>query len=180
MHEHCFHGDIASLRSPERLVWLDVYRVVELSLQDGDFRRVLDIGTGSGIFAEAFSRAGREVIGADANPRMLEAARGLVPSVRFEEGTAESPPFPDASCDLVFIGLRLLETDDYLQTMREATRVTQRRMSALEWPYKEQEFGSGLDERLAEKQVKDLAAQAGLKVKCFLPLQSLVLYLLER
>lgn len=180
MHEHRFHGDIARLRSPERLAWLEVDRVMELSLQDGDFHRVLDVGTGSGIFAEAFSKAGLDVEGLDANPEMLEAARSLVPGVRFEEGTAESLPFPDASFELVFMGLLLHETDDRLQAMREAARVTRRRVAALEWPYKEQEIGPGLDERLTEKQIQDVAVQARLKVKHAFPLQSLVLYLLEK
>jgi len=153
---------------------------VELALQDGDFRRVLDVGTGSGIFAETFSKAGLEVVGVDANPDMLETARNLVPGARFEEGIAESLPFPDAAYDLVFMGLLFHETDDRLQSMREAARVARQRVVALEWPYKEQEIGPGLDERLSEKQVTDLAAQAGLKVRRVLPLDSLVLYVLER
>jgi ubiquinone/menaquinone biosynthesis C-methylase UbiE len=180
MHEHRFHGDIARLRSPERLAWLEVDRVAELSLQGGDFHRVLDVGTGSGIFAEIFSKAGLEVVGVDANPEMLEAARDLIPGVRFEEGIAESLPYPDAAFDLVFMGLLFHETDDRLQAMREAARVARQRVAALEWPYESQEFGPGLDERLDEKQVTDLAAQAGLKVKRVLPLHSLVLYILER
>lgn len=180
MHEHRFHGDIARLRSPERLAWLEVDRVVELSLQDGNFRRVLDVGTGSGIFAETFSKAGLEVVGVDANPEMLETARKLVTGVRFEDAIAETLHFPDAAYDLVFMGLLLHETDDRVQAIREAARVAQQRVAVLEWPYKEQEVGPGLDERLTEKQVTDLAAQAGLKVKRVLPLHSLVLYVLEK
>jgi len=180
MHEHRFHGDITRLRSPERLAWLEAERVVKLSLQDSDIHRVLDVGTGSGIFAETFSKAGPEVAGMDANPKMLEAARDLVPGVRFEEGTAESMPYPDAAFDLVFMGLLFHETDDRLQAMREAGRVARRRVAILEWPYKEQEIGPGLDERLTEEQITDLAAQAGLKVKGVIPLQSLDLYVLER
>jgi len=180
MHEHRFHGDIARLRSPERLAWLEVDRVVELSLQDGDFRRVLDVGTGSGIFAETFSKAGLEVVGVDANLEMLEAARKLVLGVRFEDAIAESLHFPDAAYDLVFMGLLLHETDDRLQAIQEAARVARQRVVVLEWPYKEQEIGPGVNERLSEKQVTDLAAQAGLKVKRVLPLHSLILYVLER
>ncbi|HUI90324.1 MAG TPA: class I SAM-dependent methyltransferase [Anaerolineales bacterium] len=180
MHEHRFHGDIGRLRSPERLAWLEVDHVVELSLQDGDFRRVLDVGTGSGIFAETFSKAGLDVVGVDANPKMLETARNLVPGVRFDDGIAESLPYPDGAFDLVFMGLLFHETDNRLQAMREAARVAHQRVTVLEWPYKEQEIGPGLDERLTEKQVTDLAAQAGLKVWRVLPLHSLVLYVLER
>ncbi|MFZ1041322.1 MAG: class I SAM-dependent methyltransferase, partial [Anaerolineales bacterium] len=147
---------------------------------DGDFRRVLDVGTGSGIFAETFSKAGLEVVGVDANLEMLEAARKLVPGVRFEDAIAESLHFPDAAYDLVFMGLLLHETDDRLQAIQEAARVARQRVVVLEWPYKEQEIGPGVNERLSEKQVTDLAAQAGLKVKRVLPLHSLILYVLER
>ena len=180
MHEHRFHGDVSRLRGPERLAWLEVNRVVELSLQGGNFRRVLDIGTGSGIFAEAFSKLGLNVEGVDANPAMLAAARDLVAGVRFQEATAESLPYPDASFDLVFMGLLFHETDDRPKTMQEVARVTRQRVAMLEWPYEEQEIGPGLDERLTQKDVEELAVRAGLKVSLVFPLQALVLYLLEK
>lgn len=180
MHEHRFHGDVSRLRSPERLAWLEVNRVVELSLQGGNIRRALDVGAGTGIFAEAFSKLGLDVEGVDANPDMLASARDLVAGVRFQEGTAESLPYPDASFDLVFMGLLFHETDDRIKAMQEAARVTRQRVAALEWPYEKQDIGPGLDERLTEQQIKDLAAKAGLKVRQVFPLQKLVLYLLEK
>ena len=180
MHEHRFHGDVSRLRGPERLAWLEVNRVVELSLQGGNIRRALDVGTGTGIFAEAFSKLSLDVEGVDANPDMLASARDLVAGVRFQEGTAESLPYPDASFDLVFMGLLFHETDDRPKAMQEAARVTRQRVAALEWPYEKQDIGPGLDERLTEQQIKDLAAKAGLKVRQVFPLQKLVLYLLEK
>jgi len=135
MHERRFHADIARLRNPERLARLEVKRVVELVTQKGDIRRMLDIGTGSGVFAEAFIHAGFEVEGLDANPEMLAAARDLVPGARFQEGTAESLPYPDASFDLVFMGLLFHDTDDRLKAMQEAARVTCQQVAILEWPY---------------------------------------------
>ena len=42
MHEHRFHGDIARLRSPERLAWLEVGLVVEYSIRGRNIQRVLD------------------------------------------------------------------------------------------------------------------------------------------
>jgi ubiquinone/menaquinone biosynthesis C-methylase UbiE len=179
MHEHRFHGDIARLRSPERLARLEVDRVVELVTQGGSFHRVLDVGTGSGIFAEAFARVGLDVEGVDANPDMLTTARDLVPGVRFQDGMAESLPSPDASFDLVFMGLLLHETDDRLKAMQEAARVADQRVAVLEWPYEEQDIGPGLDERLTEKDVKDLAIRVGLNLTHVFPLRSLVLYCLD-
>ena len=180
MHEHRFHGDISRLRSPERLAWLEVDRVVELSTQGDHLHRVLDVGTGSGIFAEAFTRLGLEVEGLDANPEMLAAARDLVAGVRFQEGTAESLPYPDSSFDLVFMGLLFHETDDRPKAMQEAARVARQRVAVLEWPYEQQDFGPGLDTRLTEKEIGDLATQAGLTVGQVVRLNSLVFYLLVK
>lgn len=180
MHERRFHADIARLRNPERLARLEVKRVVELVTQKGDIRRILDIGTGSGVFAEAFIHAGFEVEGLDANPEMLAAARDLVPGARFQEGTAESLPYPDASFDLVFMGLLFHETDDRLKAMQEAARVTCQRVAILEWPYETQDFGPGLEERLTEKEMQELALHAGLASLQIFRLQSLALYLLEK
>jgi ubiquinone/menaquinone biosynthesis C-methylase UbiE len=180
MHERRFHGDVARLRNPERLAWLEVNRVVELSLQGATLRRVLDVGTGSGIFAEAFTKAGLEAEGLDANPEMLATARDLVPSARFQEGTAETLPYPDTSFDLVFMGLIFHETDDRPKAMQEAARVTRIRVAILVLPYKTQDIGPGLEERLTENDIKGLADQAGLSNLRVIHLQSLQLYLLEK
>ncbi len=180
MHEHRFQGDISRLRSPERLAWLEVNRVVELSLQNATLSRVLDIGTGSGVFAEAFAKMGLEVEGLDANNAMLDVARELVPGVSFQTGTAESLPYPSAAFDLVFMGLVFHETDDHLNAMLEAARVARQRVVLLEWPYIVEDKGPGLDERLTEKDIQVLANQAGLASMNVVPLQSLVLYLLEK
>lgn len=180
MHEHRFHGDVSRLRSLERLAWLEVDRVVELSLQGGNIRRVLDVGTGTGIFAEAFSKLGLDVEGVDANPDMLAAARDLVAGVRFQEGTAESLSYPDTSFDLVFMGLLFHETDDRHSAMREAARVASQRVAILEWPYEKQDIGPGLDERLVQEDIENLASRVGLNLVRVLPLQKLMLYLLEK
>jgi ubiquinone/menaquinone biosynthesis C-methylase UbiE len=180
IHERRFHNNIARLRSPERLARLEVNRVVELSAQNGNIHRVLDIGTGSGVFAEAFVHAGFEVDGLDANPEMLAAARDLVPHAHLQEGTAESLPYPDASFDLVFMGLLFHETDDRLKAMQEAARVTRQQVAILEWEYESQDFGPGLEERLTEKEMSEFALQAGLAASQVIHLQSLALYLSEK
>ncbi len=180
MHESRFQGDISRLRSPERLARLEVGQVVELSLRGGISGCVLDVGTGSGIFAEAFARAGLACEGVDANFEMPVAAKDLAPAVHFSQGAAEFLPYSSAAFDLVFMGLLLHETDDRLKAMREALRVTRRRVAILEWPYSKQENGPALDERLSEEQIRDLAAQAGAAVREVFPLQLLVLYVVEK
>ena len=71
-------------------------------------RRVLDLGTGTGLGAFLVARRfpEAEVVGVDLAPRMLAEARRKMPPelagrVRFEEADAQQLPFPDASFDLV-------------------------------------------------------------------------------
>lgn len=54
MGKHVYNGNIDSLRAPQRLKKLEVERVVELSLEKLFVTKVLDVGTGSGVFAESF------------------------------------------------------------------------------------------------------------------------------
>lgn len=180
MHEHRFHGDLARLRSPERLARLELNQVVELSLRGGPIHSVLDVGTGTGVFTEAFAAAGLEAEGVDANPEILAEARRLLPAIPFHEGLAETLPFPADSFDLVFMGLLLHETDDPLASLREATRVSRGRIMILEWPFRQQDVGPGLDERLSEARVSELAAGANLTLAETIPLQTLILYHLEK
>lgn len=178
MHERRF-TDIERLREPERLERLEVSRVVDLSLEGLDSPSVLDVGTGTGVFAEAFAGRGLTVEGLDVNPEMLEVARRLVPQVTFREGVAESLPYPADAFDLVFMGLLFHETDDRLMALREAARVARRRILILEWPYEMGEFGPPQEERLLAEEVQALAAQAGLNSPKVFPLRHLVLYKIE-
>jgi ubiquinone/menaquinone biosynthesis C-methylase UbiE len=161
-HEHRFHGDAERLRSPERLALLEVDRVVTLAAQGLTVTRVLDIGTGTAIFAQAFAAQGFTVAGIDANPALLEVARRLVPEVEFRVAAAEALPYGDLAFDLAFLGLVLHEADDPLAALREARRVSAGRVVVLEWPYEVEEHGPPLEHRLDPGKVSQLAAHAGL------------------
>ena len=80
MHERRFTGEVERLRAPERIARLEIDRVVNLCLEGVRTDNVLDVGTGSGVFAEAFSQRVKSVAGIDPNPEMLEAAKKFVPS----------------------------------------------------------------------------------------------------
>lgn len=136
MHEKRFHGEIDRLRSPERVERLEVERVVDQCLEGAHIESVLDVGTGSGLFAEAFARRGLQVLGVDVKPEMLEAARRYVPAGDFRQGTAEALPADDRGYDLVFLGLVLHEADDPLMALQEALRSAHQRVCILEWPYR--------------------------------------------
>ncbi len=86
--------------------------------------RVLDIGTGTGSAAAAARGEGREVVGVDAAPGMLEIARREVAGVRFEEMDFAALRFDDASVDVVLAAHSLLFADDQAAALAEWLRVT--------------------------------------------------------
>ena len=179
MHERRYDGTIERLRSPERVDRLEVERVVSLCVENGSVATVLDVGTGSGLFAEAFARHGAQIAGVDVNPEMLDAARGFVPEGDFREGVAEGLPFPDGRFDLVFLGLVLHESDDTLKALKEARRTTRQRVGILEWPYRDQPFGPPLSDRLNPKDLEGFFRTAGFKAWNATDLSNTVIYLLE-
>ena len=172
-------SDLPRLRDPGRVAILEVDRVVALCREGLTARSVLDVGTGTGLFAEAFAEQGLEVAGIDVNPKMVEAAQRYVPQARFDQAPAEAIPFPDGAFDLVLLGLVLHETDDPLRALAEARRVARDRVSVLEWPYQEGRHGPPLAHRLTSEQVADLARSAGLQAMESLPLTHIVLYRLD-
>jgi len=179
MHEKRFEGNIDRLRSPERVQRLEVRRAVDLCLADGQAGNVLDIGTGTGLFAEAFAVHNLTVSGVDVNPEMLAAARSYVPNGEFQEGIAESLPYQDGSFDLVFLGLVLHESDEQLKALKEAFRVARKRVCILEWPYRDQSFGPPLGHRLSSKELSALFQKAGFQKWKMTDLTDTVLYILE-
>lgn len=179
MNERRFHREIERLRDPDRIARLELDRVVDLALQGlPAAQSVLDVGTGSGLFAEQFAARGLQVSGVDVNPEMLPAASLYVPSGHFQEAAAETLPYPDQAFSLVFMGLLLHETDDLLQALSEAHRVGTR-LAVLEWPAEEQSFGPPLAHRLTVENITQAAHQAGFRIVHTTRLENLVLYVAE-
>ena len=163
MHERRFHGEPDRLRSAERIALLEVERVVALSMEGLAVKSVLDVGTGTGVFAEAFSKLVSEVTGIDTNGELLTVARRYVARAQFQEASAEKIPFADGSFDLAFLGHVLHETDDPLKALEEARRVARSRVAVLEWPYQEEAQGPPLKHRLSPDAIQDLAGRAGFR-----------------
>ncbi len=155
-HGPRFHGDPARLRSPERIARLEVERVLSLCIGDLTITTVLDVGTGTGLFAEAFRKQGLQVTGVDVNPEMLKIARRKVRGATFKLAEAENLPAGDASFDLVFLGLVLHEADDPARALREAHRVAKQRVVVLEYPYIAEELGPPLVERMKSERIIEL------------------------
>jgi len=73
-------------------------------------RRVLDVGTGTGIAARGLARRfpDAEIVGLDLSPAMIEEARRLLPAeleprIRFEVADASALPFGAGEFDLVVL-----------------------------------------------------------------------------
>ncbi len=181
MHERRFKGGVDRLRDPERVARLEVERVTRFALEGlTGIKTVLDIGTGTGLFAEAFAAKGLQVTGVDANPEMLPVAAGFVPSGTFRQAVAEDLPFQAGEFDLVFMGLVLHETDDALAALRETFRVGTQRVAILEWPDEEQSFGPPREHRRSFVKIALLAQEAGFISVKQVRLENLVLYLVEK
>jgi ubiquinone/menaquinone biosynthesis C-methylase UbiE len=85
--------------------------------------RVLDVGCGSGWFAEALAGAGFAVTGEDVAEGALALARARAPDVRFARGAEASLPFADASFDAAWLGEVLEHVQDGLGLLAEVIRV---------------------------------------------------------
>lgn len=162
MHERRFNGGVDRLRTPERLALLEVEKVIELSSKNITTGRVLDAGTGTGIFAEAFANHGFEVACIDVSDEMLKTAAKYIPQAEFKNAAVERLPFENNSFDLTFMGLVLHEADDRLQALKEAKRVTRQRIAILEWPYEMGLQGPPPDHRIKPEVLKSLLKETGL------------------
>jgi ubiquinone/menaquinone biosynthesis C-methylase UbiE len=178
MHERRFNKNKTTLRSPERVARLEVERVVNLTVAGITAQSVLDIGTGTGLFAEAFAKRGLQVAGVDVKAEMIKTASQLVPQGIFRVAVAEALPYPDNSFDVVFMGVLLHEADDRLKALREACRVGRILVAVLEWPYREQEFGPPPAHRIKPEEMASLARQAGIGQVKKVVLTNTTLYLL--
>jgi len=178
-NERVYNRGVGMLRSPDRTKRLEVDRVVKLCINDR-IKTVLDIGTGSALFAEAFFKEGIKVKGIDTNPEMIEAAHHFVPEGTFQIAPAENIPFGDKSFDLTFFGVVFHEVDDYSGALKEAFRVSAVGTSILEWDYRLENFGPPLEHRLKSEFIHDLALKTGYQDFEEIKLKHLVLYKLTK
>jgi len=137
--------------------------VAAAALEAGD--GVLDVGCGTGVLArEASSRVGSRgsVAGLDANPGMLAVAARLSPGIEWQQGTAESLPFPDGSFDAVVSQIALMFFQDPHTALREMMRVLrpQGRLAVAVWDGLENIPAYAAEEELLRRTVGDTGAEA--------------------
>lgn len=180
MSDKRFTGDIDKLRSAERKDRLQVDKVVAYTLAGVDIKSVLDIGTGTGLFAEMFAEKGLSVKGVDCNHEFLRVAQELLPDIDFKVAVAEKLPFDKGQFDLAFMGHLLHETDDPALAVKEACRVCRKRLAILEWPYVEQEVGPPLDHRIPLETIRKLGHEAGFSQCDVIQLRLMQLVIFDR
>jgi ubiquinone/menaquinone biosynthesis C-methylase UbiE len=94
-------------------------------------RSALEVGCGTGHFAEFLSRRGLRMIALDRSPAMLAEAARRFPSLNLVLGDAHHLPFRDASTDLAVFVTALEFLEDPARALREAVRVARQGVVAV-------------------------------------------------
>lgn len=181
MNEKVFNQDPGKLRSPERQERLEVERVADLVAEDIPAgNSLLDIGTGSALFAEAFYKRGLKVSGIDLNPEMIALSAELLPECDFRLGYAEDLPYGNDSFHTAFLGLVFHEVDDHLKALREASRVAVSKVTILEWKFISEEAGPPIEHRMDPAMIRQLSQEAGFTQFRAVELRKMNLYILTK
>ncbi len=114
---------VAWAREPGHGSYWRFYREAFLELLPPSGRRTLDLGCGEGRLSRDLKALGHEVVGVDASPTMLAAAREADRDLELHRADAASLPFRDGSFDLVVAFMSLQDIDDVEGAVAEAGRV---------------------------------------------------------
>lgn len=86
----------------------------------------LDIGCGEGRLSRQLTAGGHRVVGLDASPSLIAAARQADPSIAVIRADAAALPLADACADLVIAFMSLQDVDAMPAAIGEAARVLRR------------------------------------------------------
>lgn len=110
-------------REPGHDSYWRFHRDLFLDLLPAPEGRTLDLGCGEGRLSRDLTALGREVVGVDASPSLIAAARDASPGLELHLADAASLPFADASFGLVVAFMSFQDVDDLGGAIREAARV---------------------------------------------------------
>jgi SAM-dependent methyltransferase len=99
------------------------YRDVFFELVPPPGRRTLELGCGEGRVCRDLAARGHRVVGLDAAPALLAAAREADPDGEYVLADAAAVPFADGEFDLVVAYNSLMDIDDMQGAVCEAARV---------------------------------------------------------
>jgi SAM-dependent methyltransferase len=86
-------------------------------------RGTIDIGCGEGRLTRHLKGLGHHIVGIDASPSLVAAARASDPAMDIRVANAGALPLDDASVDLAIAFMSLQDVDDMPTAMREVGRV---------------------------------------------------------
>jgi SAM-dependent methyltransferase len=88
-------------------------------------RRTVDVGCGEGRLSRHLKNLGHDVVGVDASPSLVAAAREFDPSMDIRLADAAALPLDDASADLAIAFMSLQDVDAMHAAIREIARILQ-------------------------------------------------------
>lgn len=103
------------------LILPNLLRLMEIKKSE----TIVDLGCGSGFFAEEFSKKGAEVIGIDLSKKLIERAKeNPSSSVKYYVGSADNLPFiKNKSADKATLVLSLQNIEKADMTLKESARI---------------------------------------------------------
>lgn len=157
------------LRDPDRLKMLRIPEVIK-RLVDRDTMHAIDVGAGTGVWAEAFLRAGvGQVTAIDNSSTMIDQIRKHLPEVRVMQTAADTIRMPTETADLVFAAFVLHEVPDHVAALTEWKRLCRRTVAVMEWPPLKEEAAEVVEgegpppsRRLSQAEITELGRKAGL------------------
>jgi SAM-dependent methyltransferase len=114
---------IAWARESEHDSYRRFHRDAFLELLPPPGRLTIDVGCGEGRLSRDLKALGHTVIGVDASPSAVAAAREADPSIEVHLADAAALPFDDETANLVVAFMSLQDIDDAAGAIREAARV---------------------------------------------------------
>jgi len=86
-------------------------------------RRTVDVGCGEGRLTRHLKELGHQIVGVDASPSLVAAARELDPSMDIRLADAAALPLDDATADLAVAFMSLHDIDAMPLAVREIARI---------------------------------------------------------
>jgi SAM-dependent methyltransferase len=116
---------VAWARTPGHDSYWNFHRDLFLELVPPPGKRTLDLGCGEGRLSRDLKALGHQVVGVDASPTMLAAARDADPEIETHLADVAALPFAGGVFDCVIAFMSLQDVENLDATLHESSRVLQ-------------------------------------------------------